>query len=328
MARTLSEDFIGTCQWCFGEYKVNARRKVVLHGYQRPGYGYTMGQCSGYNHSPFEDEHALTDQRIELLRAKVVKNQKNIAKIDAGKVDKLRNPHFMPEGDPKRDSPMYSNYHPKVEYFTPDHREFAYRLRNLRANIESEIRFDEGIIAFLVEQVANWTKRPIVGLDSPATGRERYVRDAYDPDKAKAAEVHAAAKAERAAKPGKITIYVYAKISGPYEGDHAERIAQIEANEKKDTALKNNLKAWAVEHFPGKIWSGKEYFSGYNVKRLLGADTDVSGEWACAVVKVEWHYLDKVLEMFPEGPFVRYRDNSPKDRRIWVSHDEFPADLI
>jgi hypothetical protein len=30
MARMVSEDFIGTCQWCFGEYKVNGSRNVCF----------------------------------------------------------------------------------------------------------------------------------------------------------------------------------------------------------------------------------------------------------------------------------------------------------
>lgn len=43
----------GTCQACFRKQKTSDG-KMVLHGYQRPGYGYIVGECWGVKYAPFE----------------------------------------------------------------------------------------------------------------------------------------------------------------------------------------------------------------------------------------------------------------------------------
>lgn len=43
----------GTCPCCFRKQKARDTR-MVLHGYQRPGYGYIVGDCFGVRYAPFE----------------------------------------------------------------------------------------------------------------------------------------------------------------------------------------------------------------------------------------------------------------------------------
>ena len=339
MARRMTEDFIGTCQWCFGEYKVNPRRQVVLHGYQRPGYGHTVGNCQGYNHAPFDDAHDLTDKRIVLLKEEIDKLNSQIKMIDSGKVKKLKNPHFLAANDPRRSDRWFrASEQSDTEYYTPEHREFPRYLRTLRANLESEAKYIGDIVTYLEEQVANWTKKPIVGLDSPATGRERYIRDAYDPIKAKEAADFAERKAVRDAKPGKITINLWRKLPFPQRNaglsDEQWR-AGIEEHYANEKAMKEEIKAWAKATFPGKVWVGdgdkgeiwhaagiRDYGDGYSVE--------------CIAVKPEWQYLDKVMEMFPQHHRLDKDANSRdkvtkqgmgkgKDIRIWVSADTLPS---
>lgn len=51
-------DTVGCCPACWGDYVVKERRggklAVVLHGYQRPGVGYTIGRCFGVGYAPLE----------------------------------------------------------------------------------------------------------------------------------------------------------------------------------------------------------------------------------------------------------------------------------
>jgi hypothetical protein len=337
MARMESEDFIGTCQWCLGEYKVNPRRTMVLHGYTRPGNtGYTIGNCPGYDFAPFEYEHSKTDERIAQLKAHIASNERQVKMIDAGKITKVRNPYFIPANDSKRTDRWYR--HDKshdIEFLETGDRDFDRCLKSMKASIESSIRFDEGVLAYLVEAVNHWTKKGIVGLDSPATGKLRYLRGAYDPDKAKEAEEATARKKERDAKPGKITLTVYqalpdlpnsfANPGNPTPEEWAERLNAMEAEDDRQKQLRANLKNWVKENFPAeKYWAGDVY-SGDITWRLR---KDLQSKRVIAVaVKVDWKYRDNIEAMFPEGQFVARRDNSPKDLRWFIDLDEFPADL-
>jgi hypothetical protein len=79
------------------------------------------------------------------------------------------------------------------------------------------------------------------------------------------------------------------------------------------------------EQFPAdKYWVGDVY-SG-DVERLR-PDLRGKGNIAAAATKVDWKYLDAVLEMFPEGPLVHRRDNSPKDVRLFIDASVIPTNL-
>lgn len=336
MARMESEDFIGTCQWCFGEYKVNARGTVVLHGYTRPGRGYTVGNCPGYDKAPFEYEHSLTDERIAGIRVGIAENEKQLKLINDGKVTKIKNPGFVPEDSSKWKHPVrYGlNDSNRKTHLTAEDRNFDYYMRSFKASIENDIRFDTAIAEHLEAAVAAWTKKGITGLDSPATGKMRYLRGAYDPDKAKEAEEHAKRKAERAAKPGKITLTVYKVLpdypplqsNPPSQEEWNARVALMRAEDDVKKQFRNDLKQWTKDTFPAdKYWVGDVY-DGDITWRLR---KDLQGKNLCAAAtKIDWQYLDDVLAMFNEAsPLVHRRDNSPKDIRIFVDIDEFPGDF-
>lgn len=52
-ARELASGESGTCQICAGTQKI-VRGKISLHGYQRPGIGFIIGNCFGAQQLPFE----------------------------------------------------------------------------------------------------------------------------------------------------------------------------------------------------------------------------------------------------------------------------------
>lgn len=53
------ERFRGNCQVCGGAQVVDGG-KLVLHGYNRPGYGYVVGRCPGTAEVPLQVSDALT----------------------------------------------------------------------------------------------------------------------------------------------------------------------------------------------------------------------------------------------------------------------------
>jgi len=79
-------DRVGLCPCCFGDFVVHRkgdkrvpRLTMVLHGYERPGHGYIVGDCHGHGFPPFEVScegtkswlnqlHGILNYRREALR--------------------------------------------------------------------------------------------------------------------------------------------------------------------------------------------------------------------------------------------------------------------
>lgn len=73
----------GTCPCCFGMYKMTADKKMVHHGYRRPGYGSIFGDCFGVGYSPFEISNEGTIAYIEALKQSNEHMEKRIAFLNS-----------------------------------------------------------------------------------------------------------------------------------------------------------------------------------------------------------------------------------------------------
>jgi hypothetical protein len=90
-------DYYGTCQACFGEYVVKqattgvnrGKLVVVLHGYQRPGHGYIVGECPGRNEEPFQIAKDVTLKFQRQLTARVRDIESFIKRLRAGEIHEL-----------------------------------------------------------------------------------------------------------------------------------------------------------------------------------------------------------------------------------------------
>lgn len=83
------ERFRGICQICGGSQVVDNGR-IVLHGYKRPGWGYTVGNCHGTKEAPLNVDKTLTvaalahwTERLKLAKAaaEAAKLEENAAAI-------------------------------------------------------------------------------------------------------------------------------------------------------------------------------------------------------------------------------------------------------
>ena len=74
----------GECQICQRRHILDSRGNLVLHGYQRPGHGYIVGDCFGVGHPPWEVSSDALATWIELLKKRSEK-----AEEDAVKASKL-----------------------------------------------------------------------------------------------------------------------------------------------------------------------------------------------------------------------------------------------
>lgn len=77
----------GTCQVCGGAfsvgYDISKPVHLSLHGYQRPGYGYIVGECWGVNHPAAEVSVDLSKASIVRLRDGAATGKARAAKIIA-----------------------------------------------------------------------------------------------------------------------------------------------------------------------------------------------------------------------------------------------------
>lgn len=321
--RKLTEDFIGTCQWCLGEYKVNGRQKMTLHGYLRPGHGFVIGQCHGVGHAPFEYENELTHKFLSQMIEESAKLDKMIKKIDGG-LRKIANSSYREEG--KRDR-YYRDDTP--QFLFPGDRMFDHAVKVLRANLTAALNFNNKSITHYEEMLANWTRGKIVGIDSPATGKTRELRDGYSAEDAEKKADLTAKRAERDAKPGKLMISVFALFAYPprITDDSPESEALWKARYDKkaaaEKAFKDAVKAVAKKRYPGKIWVGAGYGGDIeHAYRRAGRPLDAaSSSIEVTTFKPEWQYLDEVLAAFPHA--VKSEEKNGKEIKIILSLEDF-----
>ncbi|MEQ6332927.1 hypothetical protein [Sphingobium sp. MK2] len=285
--RKVTEDFIGTCQACFGEFKVNeASKLIVLHGYQRPGIGFILGNCEGHDHAPFEYDFQLTKTIIVRHHQNADKQQKRKSELSTlGYAGPLTRRWDEYNPDTRRNET-------RSEEVTPGH---AHWDRTLQSAIQTaiarhnhHIRFAE----FLQQKVDAWKRGQIVGIDVRATGRERALRKAYDPVEADAMEERAKIKAARDAKPGKLKITFYTTLDWPSnEASHEERRAFFEKEDAEKKARIERLKVWAKANYEGKVMVRESYDSD-----LPRSVRDRNAHYHVVCVHLPWEYRDAIKD--------------------------------
>jgi hypothetical protein len=80
---------IGTCAICSNSQVVR-NGGMVVHGYQRPGYGYIVGECFGVRYAPYETSADACVAYVPVLEAHKTKFEGNLADLNAGKIKEFR----------------------------------------------------------------------------------------------------------------------------------------------------------------------------------------------------------------------------------------------
>jgi len=83
----------GTCPCCFRNIKLKAQSNhhptIVLHGYQRPGWGSVQGQCIGVAFPPFELSPEGTKHLVKILNRQLDDQKNWLRKLKSGEVAEL-----------------------------------------------------------------------------------------------------------------------------------------------------------------------------------------------------------------------------------------------
>lgn len=178
MSRKVSEDHVGTCQWCFGEFKCTTKKILVYHGFKKPGDGYLYEECDGVHHAPYEYDSALTAQRLQWQEDYLKGREAHYTALEAGEFTTLKNPYYDIEMKQHRRDPK--RFVAPVEDHTEQHpdwqRTFDWHLDMAHKSVQNAIKG----VAFFQDKVDNWSRQTIAGFDGPSTGTVRALKKAYE----------------------------------------------------------------------------------------------------------------------------------------------------
>jgi len=146
---------IGTCAICFHEQVVRGDQ-MVLHGYQRPGHGYIIGNCFGVGYKPYELSADACVAYVPNLEAHKTHYTENLAALKQGKVSGFK--------ETERD---YRTGRDVVVITKKGDAEYPRKLAAAIANAEQQIRYVTQDITEMHKRIDQWkpvTLRRVEGL--------------------------------------------------------------------------------------------------------------------------------------------------------------------
>jgi hypothetical protein len=150
----------GTCPCCFKVQKLGTDGAMVLHGYQRPGDGYTHGRCFGVEHLPLEVSCEGTEALLSnLLVPRAADAAKALASFQAKPPEEMT----VNRGSSKK---------PEYVTITAAHHngyEFRQAIELLERTLKRNAADTEAAVVAYSDVVANWTT-DITPLERRASG--------------------------------------------------------------------------------------------------------------------------------------------------------------
>lgn len=81
--------FIGKCPVCEGTYKLTADKRMVHHGYERPGWGHIVGDCFAVGYESYEVSCLATEKYLAQVRALLAARLETLGNLKSGRTKKL-----------------------------------------------------------------------------------------------------------------------------------------------------------------------------------------------------------------------------------------------
>jgi len=146
-----SKSYLGTCQCCFNQQVTKVRAggmtfRMVLHGYERPGDGWIIGDCRGHGEQPYELSCEFTKTWLGQVQGMLVRVRARLAALVAGEVTEIDAQVAKTREERKYgDRSAYKTITVTVGWVNPDHfrggdSDFAAAIaRNIRG-VEGNIR--------------------------------------------------------------------------------------------------------------------------------------------------------------------------------------------
>lgn len=146
----MKERALGTCQICEGEF-ITRDGKMVLHGYQRPGYGEVIGRCPGVNELAYELSCELVKSYLENTKKWLAGAEKRRAELETATYLESYRKSFRTG---KMELRSYS-------IGVSDPFVWDEALRKEKVDVDQRIRWMKDDIARLTRRVVNWMVREL-----------------------------------------------------------------------------------------------------------------------------------------------------------------------
>lgn len=139
-----TRDGTGTCPVCFRNVKLSGSGSIMLHGYNRPGYGMIHGKCFGVGYPPFELSVKGVVAFLDQLVLMITREEATLAKLRSGDVKEL---FVLRRGKQERITPENRNWDAYLKA------EIARREENLQMTKDQKEEFT------LLK--THWVERPL-----------------------------------------------------------------------------------------------------------------------------------------------------------------------
>lgn len=160
----------GTCQVCFKRQKTRDGL-MVLHGYQRPGHGYIVGECWGVSYPPFEISAERTQAFLDELQRIKRQKEEHLHKLQANEYETLLYvPYWGGYGTKK---PSVQIAKGAKEDFREHIPSFEEHRRNLIFHAEQDIKHLSSDVQTYSKAIADWKPVPWPP-EKPEPGKKKY----------------------------------------------------------------------------------------------------------------------------------------------------------
>ena len=153
-AEKLKTRKLGYCPICERDIKLDGRDKLVHHGYERPGYGYIVGDCLAVYRDPYEVNCDVVRDYRDALTARLDECEKTIRRLKRKpaslKVTKVEYVNFRRVNKVvtvKKGDDLYERERENLI------RERQYEIRNLKREVE---RCDKLIAEWKPQPIRTW----------------------------------------------------------------------------------------------------------------------------------------------------------------------------
>lgn len=138
----------GTCGACENNVKRDARGRMVHHGYQRPGWGYIVGDCPGVGLLPHELSPEAAQRMALAINSAVVGWERDLQQAKAGEVTRLTRRRGY-------------GANAREESVEPGHPDWKYLLQNHIGTLEGEIKQGKRALAEFLTKIQQWKCSPL-----------------------------------------------------------------------------------------------------------------------------------------------------------------------
>lgn len=151
-----SRENTGTCPACWGNFKLG-NGALVVHGYERPGWGHIKGSCFGVGYPPVETSPlGAVEYRDQVLKPSLAGERESMARAKAGEIEKFEigRDRFVKKGEPGFDLRLS---------------QFIDRTKRLIDQLDHEVSLYDKLVAV-------WRQRPMPRDGEPMRGMGHFLK--------------------------------------------------------------------------------------------------------------------------------------------------------